>query len=227
MAATRWFNSIFPNTMLNNLPSFENIALPNERQSIVSNLQLVDESSTKHGVMPPSYCANNYGSSCQNVHRRNGPNLIEHQILMLTLMTQENSLKHGILEHQMKFVAIAKPYYGMKKDLSSPEIPFRQSSLFCCREGKVRLPPLRDAPDFLRGLLDYSGGRRTRKFKENIRPYNSMFTFTSTGGTVDREINNGGGPYVYRINGQNHHRIGSLLPPAGRSASFAQLYIYI
>ncbi|KAG8375109.1 hypothetical protein BUALT_Bualt10G0066100 [Buddleja alternifolia] len=53
-----------------------------------------------------------------------------------------------------------------------------------------------------------------------------MFAFISTGGTIDREINNGGGPYVYRINGQNQHKIGSLLPPLGRNATFAQLYIY-
>ncbi|KAL0449108.1 UNVERIFIED_CONTAM: hypothetical protein Slati_1467200 [Sesamum latifolium] len=188
--------------MLNNIPSSENIALPTEHQSLVSNLQLVDESSIRHEVMPPNYCANNYGSSCQNVHRRNDPNLREHQELGKdpssldqgecdgdvnsdatgkVFILQESSLKHEILDHQMKFVVIANPSYG---------------------------------------------GRRTRKFKQNIRSYNSMFAFTSTGGTIEKEINNGGGLYVYRINGQNHHRIGSLLPPAGRSATFAQLYIY-
>ncbi|KAG8375108.1 hypothetical protein BUALT_Bualt10G0066000 [Buddleja alternifolia] len=30
----------------------------------------------------------------------------------------------------------------------------------CCREGKVKLSLLRDTPNFLKGLLDYSGGRR-------------------------------------------------------------------
>lgn len=53
-----------------------------------------------------------------------------------------------------------------------------------------------------------------------------MFSFTSLGGIVDNYINNGGGPYVCCINGQNHHKIGSLLPMDGDTPRFAQLYIY-
>jgi len=41
--------------------------------------------------------------------------------------------------------------------------------------------------------------------------YNLLFAFTSLGGKVDRSINNGTGPYVIRLNGQNYHRIGSFL----------------
>ncbi|KAL0355901.1 UNVERIFIED_CONTAM: hypothetical protein Sradi_4037000 [Sesamum radiatum] len=226
--------------MLYNLPSSENIALPIEHQSSVSNLQLVDESSTNHGVMPPSYCANNYGSSCQNVHMRNDLDLREHQ----ELGKDPSSLDQGECDGDVdsdatgkfteawNFGPLNKICCYCKAILWYEErsVKYRNSTLpkfsICCREGKVRLPPLRDAPDFLRGLLDYSGGRRTRKFKENIRSYNLIFPFTSTGGTIDKEINNGGGPYVYLINGQHHHRISSLLPPTGRSASFAQFYIY-
>jgi hypothetical protein len=36
-----------------------------------------------------------------------------------------------------------------------------------------------------------------------------MFAFTSMWGNIDRKINHGEGPYVFR---QIHHRIGSLLP---------------
>ena len=39
-------------------------------------------------------------------------------------------------------------------------------------------------------------------------------------------INTGHGPYVFRINGVVHHRIGSLLPAPGRCPEYAQLYIY-
>ena len=46
------------------------------------------------------------------------------------------------------------------------------------------------------------------------------------GGNVDRSVNNGSGPYVFRINGQTHHRIGSLLPIHGQNPKYAQLYIY-
>lgn len=53
-----------------------------------------------------------------------------------------------------------------------------------------------------------------------------MFQFTSIGGKIDSEINRRPGPYVFKINGQNHHKIGSLLPVDGERPKFAQLYIY-
>lgn len=79
----------------------------------------------------------------------------------------------------------------------------------CCRKGRVDLPLLKDTPAFLDTLLA-SGGRRALKFWENIRIYNSIFAFMSIGAKIDNEINNKQGPYVFRINGQNHHRMGSL-----------------
>ncbi|XP_038720029.1 uncharacterized protein LOC120012664 [Tripterygium wilfordii] len=96
----------------------------------------------------------------------------------------------------------------------------------CCGGGQVVLPFLKSTPPFLYHLLDYSHLGFCRAFRENIRIYNSMFAFTSSGARVDASINNGSGTYVYRINGQNHHRIGSLLPEPGRRPSFAQLYVF-
>ncbi|XVF80466.1 hypothetical protein PTKIN_Ptkin15bG0076200 [Pterospermum kingtungense] len=43
---------------------------------------------------------------------------------------------------------------------------------------------------------------------------------------IDNEINRRPGPYVFRLCGQNHHKIGSLLPVDGETPKFAQLYIY-
>jgi hypothetical protein len=53
-----------------------------------------------------------------------------------------------------------------------------------------------------------------------------MFAFTSTGGVVDKEINKGHRPYVFRIHSQNYHNIGTLLPEEGNKPHWAQLYIY-
>jgi len=53
-----------------------------------------------------------------------------------------------------------------------------------------------------------------------------MFAFTSMGGNIDRTINQGEGPYVFRVNGQIHHRIGSLLPEPNKTPKFAELYIF-
>ena len=46
------------------------------------------------------------------------------------------------------------------------------------------------------------------------------------GGKIDHSVNNGIAPYVFRLNGQNHHRIGSLILVDGQKTQFAQLYIY-
>lgn len=96
----------------------------------------------------------------------------------------------------------------------------------CCIEGKVRLPAFRCTPILLDRLIDYKGGRVSRCFRDNIRIYNSMFQFTFVGGRVDEEVNRRPGPYVFRISGQNYHRIGSLLPVDGNMPKFSQLYIY-
>jgi hypothetical protein len=96
----------------------------------------------------------------------------------------------------------------------------------CCKYGKIRIPPFKDPPQFLARLLDYKGDSLSKHFLQKIRQYNSMFAFTSMGGNIDRKINQGEGPYVFRINGQIHHRIGSLLPKPDQVPKFAQLYIF-
>jgi hypothetical protein len=52
-----------------------------------------------------------------------------------------------------------------------------------------------------------------------------MFAFTSMGGQTNTKINNGRGPPQFILSGMNYHRIGSLLPEAGTTPKFAQLYI--
>jgi hypothetical protein len=46
------------------------------------------------------------------------------------------------------------------------------------------------------------------------------------GAQIDNSVNDGRGPPLFKICGQVHHRIGSLLPPDGSSPKFIQLYIY-
>ncbi|XP_074326808.1 uncharacterized protein LOC141664753 [Apium graveolens] len=43
---------------------------------------------------------------------------------------------------------------------------------------------------------------------------------------MDHSINNVMAPYVYRLNGQNHHIFGSLIPNDNETPKFCQLYIY-
>ncbi|XP_076948001.1 uncharacterized protein LOC143620123 [Bidens hawaiensis] len=46
------------------------------------------------------------------------------------------------------------------------------------------------------------------------------------GGKIDKSINKGNAPFIFRPSGQNYHSIGSLLPATGSKPKFAQLYIY-
>ncbi|XP_040362335.1 uncharacterized protein LOC112166811 isoform X2 [Rosa chinensis] len=96
----------------------------------------------------------------------------------------------------------------------------------CCRKGEIKLERSKPTPTFLEHLLNPDNGSESRSFRENIRIYNSMFAFTSMGANIDYKINNGLGPYVFKISGQVHHLMGSLLPSNGESPKYAQLYIY-
>ena len=77
-------------------------------------------------------------------------------------------------------------------------------------------------------LLDLITGKnpKSESFIDNIRRYNSMFAFTSIGAKQDTSVNQGYGPYCYRIQGENYHLMGTLLPQQGKQPAFSQLYIY-
>nr|GEU35210.1 ATP-dependent DNA helicase PIF1-like [Tanacetum cinerariifolium] len=91
--------------------------------------------------------------------------------------------------------------------------------------GKVLLSKFKDAPTPLDKLLNFNDPR-TSKFRDQIRVYNGMFCFTSFGARIDQSINTGRGLYTFRINGQNYHRIGSLLPALGFQPRYSQLYFF-
>ncbi|XP_028107811.1 uncharacterized protein LOC114306727 [Camellia sinensis] len=90
----------------------------------------------------------------------------------------------------------------------------------CCQSGQVMLPLLPETPEFLQQQFTHV------RFREHIRTYNSLLSFTSMGGKIDQSVLDGRGPYVFRISGANFHKIGSLLPEPGTRPKFAQLYIY-
>ncbi|XP_074327640.1 uncharacterized protein LOC141665556 [Apium graveolens] len=95
----------------------------------------------------------------------------------------------------------------------------------CCAKGKVQLPLLKETPPELKQLLTGTTMREI-KFQHNLRMYNIIFALCSFGGSVDESINNGSGPYVFRVNDHVYHSNGSLVPPDGRTPKFAQFYMY-
>ncbi|KAJ6957546.1 hypothetical protein NC653_039492 [Populus alba x Populus x berolinensis] len=96
----------------------------------------------------------------------------------------------------------------------------------CCLNGRVSLPTVQPTPPILDFLLDPSNGSALKKFRDNIRAYNSMFAFTSMGAKIDTSVNDQPALYVFKISGHCHHLLGSLLPVDGESPKFAQLYVF-
>ncbi|KAJ6456618.1 hypothetical protein C8R47DRAFT_1029309, partial [Mycena vitilis] len=95
----------------------------------------------------------------------------------------------------------------------------------CCLNGKVDLPAVRAPP---RDLLELFDGTSVYSpdFKKNIRSYNAAFALASLGVKVDRSVLDGGGPYVFKIQGALYHHVGALLPQPGATPAYAQLYFY-
>ncbi|CAH9087062.1 unnamed protein product, partial [Cuscuta europaea] len=58
----------------------------------------------------------------------------------------------------------------------------------CCNQGNVVLPNMQQPPKILNDLI-FRSEHRSKHFLDNIRSYNSMFSFTSMGGRTDRDIN--------------------------------------
>ncbi|KAK0434407.1 uncharacterized protein EV420DRAFT_1244047, partial [Desarmillaria tabescens] len=95
----------------------------------------------------------------------------------------------------------------------------------CCLQGQVKLPHLLPAPGVLHNLL-CGVSLMSNTFLKNIRQYNAALAFTSVAVKVDQAITNSSGPYCFRVSGELHHQMGSLLPREGEDMSYAQLYIH-
>ncbi|KAF8841619.1 hypothetical protein BDN67DRAFT_900978, partial [Paxillus ammoniavirescens] len=95
----------------------------------------------------------------------------------------------------------------------------------CCNSGKVVLQPLQEPPHALCQLF-LGDSAASREFLDNICQYNAAFAFTSLGVKQDHAVNQGNGPYVFRIHGELCHCAGSLLEVPGQHPSYAQLYIH-
>nr|XP_043637916.1 uncharacterized protein LOC122608910 [Erigeron canadensis] len=92
--------------------------------------------------------------------------------------------------------------------------------IVCCKRGAVSTQFPVDPPDTIRRLF------QDNHFMNNIRAYNSMFSMTSFGAKVDESVNQGNGPYVFKVTGQISHWLGSLCPLPGERPRLLQMYIF-
>lgn len=113
-------------------------------------------------------------------------------------------------------------WYGERIDKSNNKKKPKFTS--CCLQGQVKLPFLKNSPELLYALLT-NDDDISKHFRENIRAYNMIFSFTSLGGDTENSVRESGGPQMFQIHGENYHRIGSLKPENDGDPKFMQLYI--
>uniref|UniRef100_I1QHE4 Helitron helicase-like domain-containing protein n=1 Tax=Oryza glaberrima TaxID=4538 RepID=I1QHE4_ORYGL len=135
------------------------------------------------------------------------------------------SLHQGLGPH-VTLVHIVGLSFGLRSVSAENSTAHHQYTIHAVKVGVFILPPYRPPPEPLHSLLTGVNRSLSAHFFENIRFYNSMFAFTSMGVNVIDSINDGRGPYVFKISGQLCHCIGSLIPKEGRRPEYAQLYIF-
>ena len=95
-----------------------------------------------------------------------------------------------------------------------------ETESLCYSKGNVQLDAFPQPPVFLQHLyedVDSNG----KHFLANIHKYNCPFQMTSFGCS---EITMAGFNPSFRIQGQIHHLIGSIIPAEGKSLKFSQIY---
>jgi len=101
-----------------------------------------------------------------------------------------------------------------------------ESPGFCCRKGKIKVH-VPQVPDELKRLFTSQVDNDAQYFRQNIRYFNSHFSFTSLGVTLDRQVATaaGTGIYTFRVHGALYHRLDHLVP-GSKGALHLQLYFY-
>ncbi|XP_077564699.1 uncharacterized protein LOC144180185 [Haemaphysalis longicornis] len=90
----------------------------------------------------------------------------------------------------------------------------------CCSAGKVQLPPFQPLPEPLNSLL-MSTHPQHGHFMDRVRKYNGCFQMTSFGA---KQIAEDCFMPTFKVQGQDYHLVGGLLPQPEREAQFLQIY---
>ena len=145
--------------------------------------------------------------------------------VLLRVASYSGRSYYGPPEYQCQHYAAI--FWFQERVKTGSSVP-RQRVIYnlCCKGGKVAVPPFVRPPTFLADLVRYDGNRRTKKFLTQIRQYNCLFAFTSMGANIDRSLPTSRGPKYFKIQGQAHHRIGSLVPKNNDPPKYVELYIY-
>ncbi|XP_073142210.1 uncharacterized protein [Henckelia pumila] len=99
-----------------------------------------------------------------------------------------------------------------------------ESTQLCCRNGRIKLDPI-SSPIELQELFS-TENEESRHFRQYIRAYNHVFSFTSIGVNLDESLATAAsGIYTFHAQGTIYHSIGSLLPYENSRPRYMQMWI--
>ncbi|PRQ38368.1 hypothetical protein RchiOBHm_Chr4g0413131 [Rosa chinensis] len=149
--------------------------------SAASNIHnVVAEGQYSHSSGQASYQKTKQGFMLQNFSncsRRNNVRancLTRNNILIAGLIVTYQDLGDNIY-----ICNYCNAYFWSEESLKQQSANAQPIYTNCCGKGKVKLERAKPTPSFLKKLLDPNNGLESRLFRENIRVYNSMFSFTS------------------------------------------------
>jgi hypothetical protein len=135
---------------------------------------------------------------------------------------QEPPVRHNLGPMNTLCTKCYAPHFAGEK-LSASSVNHPRFGM-CCLQGQIHLDPFLEPPQTLKNLLT-GFTPQSNTFREKIRQYNAAFAFTSTSAQINDTVLAGSGPYSFRLHGNLHHQMGSLLPREGGHPVYAQLYI--
>lgn len=125
---------------------------------------------------------------------------------------------------------LPKKHHVLKKAKKLSILPCKEvpgeGPAFCYRKGKVNIY-IPEIPVELRRLFASQTDNDAKYFRKHIRYFNSHFSFTSFGVSIDHNLASarGTGVYCFKAHGQIYHRLDQLIP-GGRGPRHMQLYFY-
>jgi len=120
--------------------------------------------------------------------------------------------------HKLRYVPDCR-YYGAKR------FQYEKPG-FCCRKGKISIH-ISEMPDELKRLFTSQVDADAKYFRKHIRYFNSHFSFTSLGVTLDHRVSTAAGTGIYNfgVQGGLYHRLDPLVPGC-HGPRHLQLYFY-
>lgn len=123
------------------------------------------------------------------------------------------------------------PEYFHSGELGSIKCPHcgaylfpHETSAMCCRQGRVKLPPLSSHPYELKELIvAENNSREGKEFIKNMSRYNNLLQFASV--SAGSKPTPAGGPMAVLLNGEFHRRISSMQAGTTQVPGFSQLYV--